>query len=695
MIRWMKRAALFAGTVFAAAVAADAPLVLDAGQFQPRNGAKVEWKAGVLSLKIHNPEWSGGVRINPPEGTKFDFSNARYLACDVENLGDRQMRLTMHISSGRRDSDSSSHVDLRHRQTNTGIGLNPGEKRTMRIYLPHAALFRAPGGGKNMRVLDTAKINSIEFQLQWPFEALRRYLADCRISNIRLEGEPEYNKKIAGSDTYFPFIDRYGQYMHSDWPEKIHADDELVAEHRRELAELDGTPDIAAWNEYGGWANGPALEATGAFRVQKYDGKWFFVDPSGRLFWSTGIDVLRNHTDATSRRHPEWFSADVPQEQTLPFTHWNLQKKYGKADYENEFYAVLARRLRAWGINSIGNWGSSEFMAMGKIPYTMSLGEINSKALKGIRRLQIRESGGKFRSVKFYDVFDPAFEEKMGNLLRLRAEETPSVKKSIDDPMCIGYFVDNELQFGGIVGGVVKAVPDQPAKLELIRDLMAKYDGSIEKLNEAWKTKFADWDAFAANNKTIPDSPAYRADVGAFRAKFADRYFEICKRGIKSVAPHRLYLGCRFVGFRQNGDFWKAAAKHCDVLSVNTYTNSVVNVPAKNFLDKPMLVGEFHFGALDRGMFAPGLCPVGSQEERATSYMRFLQGALTHPNFVGTHYFQFRDQPLTGRWDGEGYQIGFVDVADTPYPELCKAAREVGENMYRYRMNGKTVNEMK
>lgn len=368
MIRWMKRAALFAGTVFAAAVAADAPLVLDAGQFQPRNGAKVEWKAGVLSLKIHNPEWSGGVRINPPEGTKFDFSNARYLACDVENLGDRQMRLTMHISSGRRDSDSSSHVDLRHRQTNTGIGLNPGEKRTMRIYLPHAALFRAPGGGKNMRVLDTAKINSIEFQLQWPFEALRRYLADCRISNIRLEGEPEYNKKIAGSDTYFPFIDRYGQYMHSDWPEKIHADDELVAEHRRELAELDGTPDIAAWNEYGGWANGPALEATGAFRVQKYDGKWFFVDPSGRLFWSTGIDVLRNHTDATSRRHPEWFSADVPQEQTLPFTHWNLQKKYGKADYENEFYAVLARRLRAWGINSIGNWGSSESWQWARFP---------------------------------------------------------------------------------------------------------------------------------------------------------------------------------------------------------------------------------------------------------------------------------------------------------------------------------------
>lgn len=284
MIRWMKRAALFAGTVFAAAVAADAPLVLDAGQFQPRNGAKVEWKAGVLSLKIHNPEWSGGVRINPPGGNEVRFFQralSRLRRGESRRPPDAGSPCIFRAVGA--IPDSSSHVDLRHRQTNTGIGLNPGEKRTMRIYLPHAALFRAPGGGKNMRVLDTAKINSIEFQLQWPFEALRRYLADCRISNIRLEGEPEYNKKIAGSDTYFPFIDRYGQYMHSDWPEKIHADDELVAEHRRELAELDGTPDIAAWNEYGGWANGPALEATGAFRVQKYDGKWFFVDPSGRL----------------------------------------------------------------------------------------------------------------------------------------------------------------------------------------------------------------------------------------------------------------------------------------------------------------------------------------------------------------------------------------------------------------------------
>ncbi len=692
MFHWKKNLTLLCAgmMITGAAFAADAPLALDAKQVQPRNGAKANWENGVLELKIHNPEWSGGARINPPEGEKFDFSNARYLACDVENEGDRPMRLTMHISSGERGGNSSSHVDLRLREVNTGIGLNPGEKRTMRIYLPHAALFRAPGNGKNLRVLDTAKINSIEFQLQWPFENPQKYLVDCKISNLRLEGEPETAKKIADSETYFPFIDRYGQYIHSDWPEKIHKDEDLAAEHKRELAELDKQTDIGTWDEFGGWAKGPQLKATGSFRVEKYEGKWFFVDPAGRLFWSTGIDVLRNHTDATNRKHPEWFAADVPQEWSLPFTHWNLQKKYGKTDYEKDFYTVLARRLRSWGINTVGNWGSNDLMEMGKMPYTMSLGEM----IKGIRSLQIREDNGKNRNVKFYDVYDPAFEEKMGNLLRTRAEETPAVKKSLTDPMCIGYFVDNELQFGTIINATLKAVPDQPAKLEWLKALKEKYS-SVEKLNESWGTSFADWDAFLNNNKPVKDSKEYRADAGEFHKKFLDRYFDICNRGIKSTAPNRLYLGCRFVGFRHSPDVWQMAAKHCDVLSINTYTNSIANVISKNFHDKPVIIGEFHFGTLDRGMFAPSLCPVGDQAERAVSYTRFVQGALNHPNFVGTHWFQFRDQPLTGRWDGEGYQIGFVDVADTPYPKLCSAAREVGENMYQYRMNGKFVDAMK
>ena len=685
IFQWMLMSAVFSA---AAITLSAAELPLTAEQVEPRYKASaVLEKDGAIILKSDTAEWDAGVRINPPKGGKFDFSNARYLAVDVENLSqDRQLRLTMHISSGGREKASTSHVDLPLREVNTGIGLNPGEKRTMRIYLPHAALFTAPEGGRNLkRPLDTSKINSIEFKLQWPMEPHElKGLVDCRLSNLRLEGEPEIARKVTGmGEEYFPFIDVYGQYRHLDWPEKIHSDAELTAEHQRELAELEKTPAPAAWDRFGGWAAGPQLEATGNFRTEKYDGKWFLVDPDGRLFWSTGIDVLQAHTDATTGRgHEKWFEGEVPADGVMPFTHWNLQKKYGRPDYEEAFYDTMSRRLKAWGINTIGNWSKSNIMLLGRQPYTMQLSDF----AKGFPR---------FRNVnvKFYDVFDPEFETKMGNILRDRAEVDEITRKAIDDPMCIGYFIDNELQFNNIIGAVVKAEPDQPAKVEFIKDLKEKYE-TIEALNKSWDTDFKEWRQLA-ENRTSPKGQGFRKDAADFNRKFINRYFEICRKGIKSVAPHRLYLGCRFVGFRQSREAQEGAAKYCDIVTVNTYHNSVANVDPNAFGGKPLLIGEFHFGTYDRGMFSASLCPVGDQQERATSYMRYVQGALVHPNMVGAHWFQFRDQPLTGRWDGEGYQIGFVDVADTPYPEMVRAAREIGENMYSYRMNGKLNNSMK
>ena len=57
------------------------------------------------------------------------------------------------------------------------------------------------------------------------------------------------------------------------------------------------------------------------------------------------------------------------------------------------------------------------------------------------------------------------------------------------------------------------------------------------------------------------------------------------------------------------------------------------------------------------------------------------------PAIIGTHWFQYKDQPTTGRGDGENYQIGFVDICDTPYPEIVQAAREVAQSMYGYRFD--------
>ena len=106
-------------------------------------------------------------------------------------------------------------------------------------------------------------------------------------------------------------------------------------------------------------------------------------------------------------------------------------------------------------------------------------------------------------------------------------------------------------------------------------------------------------------------------------------------------------------------------------------------------IDLPAVIGEFHFGALDRGMFHPGLRPTADQQARAAAYRSYVHGAMRNPCLVGTHWFQYGDQATTGRGDGENYQIGLVDVCDTPYPEIIAACREVGYAMYRLRWDEK------
>jgi hypothetical protein len=100
----------------------------------------------------------------------------------------------------------------------------------------------------------------------------------------------------------------------------------------------------------------------------------------------------------------------------------------------------------------------------------------------------------------------------------------------------------------------------------------------------------------------------------------------------------------------------------------------------------PAIIGEYHFRALDRGLFHTGLKSTDDQQARANAYRDYVKGALKNPTWVGAHWFQYGDQAATGWGDGENYQIGFVDDCDTPCVETIQAAREIGRTMYSLRL---------
>lgn len=85
-------------------------------------------------------------------------------------------------------------------------------------------------------------------------------------------------------------------------------------------------------------------------------------------------------------------------------------------------------------------------------------------------------------------------------------------------------------------------------------------------------------------------------------------------------------------------------------------------------------------------MFGDGLVGVANQQERAEAVRRYVAGAAAHPNLVGAHWFQYVDEPTSGRTlEGENHQIGLVDICDTPHGETLAAFREVGAKLYKIR----------
>ena len=204
----------------------------------------------------------------------------------------------------------------------------------------------------------------------------------------------------------------------------------------------------------------------------------------------------------------------------------------------------------------------------------------------------------------------------------------------------------------------------------------------IASLNEAWGTGHASWDD-VLQSRDEPPVEAARADLVILTRLIAEEYFRVIRDGVKGVAPNQLYFGCRFAW--ANPVAVEAASRHCDVVSYNLYRRDVRDFAPPGGLDIPIVIGEFHFGALDRGMFHTGLQATNSQDARAQAYRDYVNGALANPLIVGTHWFQYGDQATTGRGDGENYQIGFLDIADTPYPETVRAVRDVGYGMYQTR----------
>jgi hypothetical protein len=485
-----------------------------------------------------------------------------------------------------------------------------------------------------------------------------------------------------------PFIDRYGQFMPATWPGKIAADADFAAARSAEEADRAAHPAPAGWNAWGGWAAGPQLEASGRFRPAKHDGRWWLVDPDGRLFWSHGITCVGLLEDSPISRREDWF-ADLPavleafpscrdtfawlnvggrdyagqKPATFAFNQANLMRKFGK-DWRAASHGDAHQRLRSWGLNTLGCWSDAGLAQLRRTPYTTFLCP-NSPRIEG---------------APIRDPWHPRFAESLRDALRANAA-------TLGDPWCLGHFVENELPWGGdtaLAAWTLKAPATQPAKLACLAWLKTRH-ADLAALNAAWGTAHASWEALLAARE-VPVGAGARDDLLGFTRLAAARYFDQCRDAIHAADAQALFLGTRLNVW--NEAVLAAAGAACDVVSFNIYSTGIAGfAPSPAIADRPLLISEFHTGAMDRGLPRGGnAVMVQGQAERAERYASYVDGAVRHSGIVGTHWFQYRDEPATGRkCDDENFQIGFVDVADQPYAELVAAARGIAAQLYQTR----------
>lgn len=544
----------------------------------------------------------------------------------------------------------------------------------------------------------------------------------------------------AGQMAYRSIVDGYGQYSRGNWPEKIGTDAQLQAAAQQERAQLDQwLAKPAQRDKFGGWLQAPKLEAKGFFHTAKHEGRWYLVTPEGNPFFSLGANTVSSDNHRTYVEGREAMFQSLPGEgeplgafygasdsrqangsnhgrgfahgRWYDFYRANLYRTYGQVCAPEQASAAAAPaapapaapdaakpasappcaaqvfdaqrwrkhtldRLQAWGFNTLGNWSDLALGAEQRMPYTIPLLILGDYATI---------STGHDWWGSMPDPFDPRFAMATERAIAIASRDHR------DDPWLIGYFADNELSWAApgtdpksryaLAYGTLRLSTDVPAKRAFLKQLRDRYRNQ-QGLSAAWGIDLAAWElledpGFEAPLPS-PEHPAIEEDLQRFQQLFADTYFKTVADSLKWHAPNHLLLGGRFA--ISTPEAVAACAKYCDVLSFNFYTREPqhgYDFTALRQLDKPVLISEFSFGTRDRGPFWGGLQELYKEEERGPAYARFLEQALAEPVLVGVHWFQYLDQPVSGRLlDGENGHFGLVGVTDRPFGGFVQAVRQ-------------------
>ncbi|GEM_PF-202796 len=544
---------------------------------------------------------------------------------------------------------------------------------------------------------DITEMGRIVIRIRSPFCT---YFNGVTISGIEFTDE-EKRYEIVGE----PMVDSMGQWIRETWPNKMTSEAEMVAYLRNayeEAVAIGGYP--AEFDQFGGLKT-LTFERTGYFHTVKHDGRWYLADPEGHGFFSNGIcygsrmgvqgfiDGMRSMFEWLPDKNDPEFEESYTKAANIPefvkrngkeagearlmfnFARANMIKAFGKDQWWEHWCDLNTRRIKSWGYNTINvgvnNYEDEhvhEYLKRAEIPFVWTLKNFPLTELRVFR--------------DFPDVYSKEYETRAEDFAK--EQLTPFLK----NPYMIGYFITNEPEWRfencNLAERVFASKQPLVCKEALIGYLEEKY-GTIDGLNTAWGSTYTGFADLLQTERGL-DKRYERAadDFEAMHRMLITRYETVVHDALKAVDPDHLDLGMRY---SSTGKRVMSGCEIHDLFSFNCYraTPEEALATSAEVADMPMIIGEWHVGCENNGKLIGGLLAAKSDEDRGKALSNYMQAAMSHKNCVGLAYFEFNDQPLLGRFDGECMQHGLIDVCNHPYETVIRYIKETGLHMYDYK----------
>lgn len=381
-------------------------------------------------------------------------------------------------------------------------------------------------------------------------------------------------------------------------------------------------------------------------------GVWWFVSPDGQREWINSVTTVQPFQLGRRPAGPHFISTDWDGE---------FDTNYGNIRLWADRTLV---RVKDAGFKALGAWCHPIFHEL-DIPVTRDL-NIWAHVVGEDRLLY---------SPNWKSVAEDAIVKQV---VPLR-----------DNKNLIGYYTDNELDWGDTGSGPSlyfdNLDPNDPNRrkvIEVIREIWP----DLKSFNQSWGLDLPNWEML----DQIPMLPREHANtyatlLSAWLERLASDYFEMTSELIRRHDPNHLILGVRFKG-NAPIEVVRGMRGKTDAVSINYYVADAKLDPQMfpqmyEAGQQPIIVTEFSFHALDgssgnRNTFG-FTAQVLDQEARAEGYKVFSQRLARVPYIVGADWFQWADEPPSGRTsDGEDVNFGVVDIDDRPYPLLVDAIKK-------------------